>query len=56
MFSYSTKLYTKFILCKCKEKLHLFVTSSTRSYTVLLYNKREFDLGKEMKLVFIGSE
>lgn len=56
MFSHSPKLYTTSILCKRKEKLHSFVNSSTHCYTVLLQNKREFDLGKEMKIFFIGSE
>lgn len=55
MFFHSTKLYTKSILCKCKEKLDLFVNSSTCSYTALFQNKRVFDLGKEMKMFFIGS-
>lgn len=56
MFSHSTKLYTRSILRKHKEKLCLFVNSSTHSYAVLLQNKREFDLGKEMKMFFVSSE
>lgn len=54
MFSHSTKLYTRSILRKHKEKLCLFV--NTHSYAVLLQNKREFDLGKEMKMFFVSSE
>lgn len=56
MFSYLTKLSTKSMFCKYKEKLHLFVNSSACSYTVLLQNKRDFNLRKEMKMFFISSE
>lgn len=56
MFSHSTKLCTRAIVCKCKEKLHFLVNSNVCSYTISLQNKIEFDLGKEMKMFFIGSE
>lgn len=53
MFSHCRKLYTQSTLCKRKGKLHLFVPSRAWSYTALLENKGEFDLGKEMKMLFV---
>lgn len=55
MFSHPTKLRTKTLFFRCKRETSLVFELNTLSYDVLLQNKREFDLGREMKLVFISS-
>lgn len=39
-----------------QREISLIFELNTHSYNALLQNKREFDLGREMKLFFIGSD